>query len=97
MPRARTLRPSTTTASQRRSWVGIYAGDPPDPPTLPPDADWGTIDSMGFAGNWMIRGSGVTGTGGADAIPWLSETPISGTVATGGTRERDAHLRRRYP
>jgi len=74
-----------TTASQVRSWVGLYSGDPPDPPTLPPDADWGTIDSMGFPGNWMIRGSGVTGTGGGDAIPWLSETPISGTVATGAT------------
>jgi hypothetical protein len=68
-----------------RSWVGIYSGNPPEPPTLPPDADWGTIDSMGFAGNWMIRGSGVTGTGGGDAIPWLSETPVSGTVTTGAT------------
>jgi len=74
-----------TTASQGRSWVGIYSGNPPEPPTLPPDADWGTIDSMGFPGNWMIRGSGVTGTGGGDAIPWLSEMPISGTVATGVT------------
>lgn len=75
-----------TTASQVRSWVGLYSGDPPDPPTLPPDADWGTIDSMGFAGNWMIRGSGVTGTGGADAISWLTETPISGTVAADDTQ-----------
>jgi uncharacterized repeat protein (TIGR01451 family) len=72
-----------TTASQGRSWVGIYSGDPPEPPTLPPDADWSTIDSKGFAGNWTIRGSGVTGFGGGDAIPWLTEVPVSGTVATG--------------
>jgi hypothetical protein len=67
-----------TDASQQRSWVGIYsAGNPPEPPTLPADAGWGTIDSMGFAGNWTLRASGFTG--GAD-VPWLSESPITGTV-----------------
>lgn len=47
------------TASQGRSWIGIYsAGNPGNPPTLPADAAWGTIDSFGFGGNWMIRASG---------------------------------------
>jgi len=47
------------TASQSRSWVGMYsAGNPADPPPLPADSLWGTIDSFGFAGNWMIRATG---------------------------------------
>ena len=72
------------TASQGRSWVGVYAGAPPAPPTLPADDLWGTIDSFGFAGNWMIRGSGVTGFVGTD-VPWLSEDPITGTVDADST------------
>jgi hypothetical protein len=47
------------TASQGRSWIGVWTGDPPAPPTLTPvpDAIFQTID--GFTpGNWMIRGFG---------------------------------------
>ena len=70
-------------ASQQRSWVGAYtAGDPPEPPTLPADDLWGTIDSFGLAGNWTLRGSGFTG--GLD-VPWLSEDPVSGTVLAAST------------
>jgi len=48
------------TASQGRSWIGLYgAGNPGNPPTLPADSLWGIIDSFGFAGNWMVRGSGT--------------------------------------
>ncbi len=65
--------------SQQRSWVGAYtAGDPPEPPTLPADRLWGTIDSFGLPGNWTLRGSGFTG--GLD-VPWLSEDPVSETVS----------------
>ncbi len=46
--------------SQVRSWVAAWAGDPPSPPNLPADSLWGTIDSFGFAGNWLVRGSGET-------------------------------------
>jgi len=69
--------------SEGRSWVGIYSGDPPDPPTLPPDADFLIIDDAGLAGNWTLRASGATGTGGGagGAIPWLSENPVSETIA----------------
>ena len=49
------------TASQVRSWAASYlAGDAPDPPFFPADEQWGTIDSFGFPGNWVVRGSGQT-------------------------------------
>jgi len=74
-----------SSTSQRRSWIGIYSGDPPDPPTLPPDSDFGIIDdiSASLAGNWTLRASGATGTGGGagGGIPWLTETLVSGTIA----------------
>jgi hypothetical protein len=48
------------TASQVRSWIGAYAaGNPPVPPPIPADAFFGTIDSFGLAGNWMLRASGT--------------------------------------
>jgi hypothetical protein len=70
------------TASQMRSWVGIYAaGNPGDPPTLPADSSWGIIDTFGFAGNWMLRGYGETGTGIVWIdVPWVSEVPDAGTT-----------------
>ncbi len=47
------------TASQMRSWAASYlAGDVPPLPPLPGDEQWGTIDSFGFPGNWMVRASG---------------------------------------
>jgi uncharacterized membrane protein len=69
-----------TTATQQRSWAGWWLNSPPPtPPFLPPDDTWGMIDSFGFPGNWGVRGSGTT----IDIvdIPWLSEEPISGTLA----------------
>lgn len=48
------------TSSNGRSWAASYlAGDVPANPTLPADEQWGTIDSFGFPGNWIIRGSGT--------------------------------------
>lgn len=47
------------TVSQVRSWAASYlAGDAPNPPFLPADEQWGTIDSFGFPGNWIVRGAG---------------------------------------
>jgi hypothetical protein len=47
------------TATSGRSWAATYlAGDVPVNPTLPADEQWGTIDSFGFPGNWIIRGAG---------------------------------------
>ena len=66
-----------TTASQVRSWVASWTTDPPNPPVLPADDLMGTIDSLGFAGNWLVRGYGVPAT---KPIDWLSESPITGTV-----------------
>jgi hypothetical protein len=45
------------TASQGRSWVGVWTGDPPQPPVLPADSLFSTIDSF-QPGNWMIRAFG---------------------------------------
>ncbi len=48
-----------TTTSQTRSWAGWWTTTTaPDPPTLPPDSSWGTIDSLDFPGNWLIRAYG---------------------------------------
>jgi len=66
-------------ASQQRSWIGTYAaGNPPAEPPLPADSLWGRIDDFGFAGNWTLRAYGSSAAG---DIVWLSEDPISGTVA----------------
>lgn len=46
-----------TTASQGRSWLAVWSGDPPDPAILPADSIHSTIDGF-VAGNWMIRGFG---------------------------------------
>ncbi len=70
-----------TTASQGRSWGGWWVADPPEPPILPPDNTWGTIDSLGFPGNWLIRASGNP----AD-VPWLDENPKTGPIAASGTQ-----------
>ncbi|MFK8012439.1 MAG: hypothetical protein AB8B80_10385 [Marinicellaceae bacterium] len=44
---------------QERSWVASYnSGDVPANPALPGDEQWGTIDSFGLPGNWLIRGFG---------------------------------------
>jgi hypothetical protein len=74
-----------TTASQVRSWVGLYNGTPGNPPTLPADNTFATIDSLGFAGNWLIRGIGASGCQAANDIPWLTLSGTSGTIAGGGS------------
>ena len=48
-----------TTASQGRSWLAVWTGDPPDPPLLPPDGVYTPIDVF-QPGNWMIRAFGTT-------------------------------------
>lgn len=48
------------TASQGRSWAASYlAGNAPSPPTYPANEQWGTIDSFGFPGNWVVRAFGT--------------------------------------
>ncbi len=73
-----------TTASQRRSWAGIWASSPPpDPPSLPPGDTWMLIDDAGFAGNWLIRGAGVTAP---EDVIWLSLSPITTTIPGGSSQ-----------
>jgi hypothetical protein len=72
-----------TSTSQDRSWIGWWAADPPHPPVLPPNDTFSTIDALGAPGNLMLRGSGDSIT--LD-VPWLSEAPISGTLATNGNQ-----------
>ena len=63
------------TASNMRSWAATYlAGDVPANPTLPGDEQWGTIDSFGFPGNWIIRGSGTTVA--PDTLPIPTQSPL---------------------
>jgi hypothetical protein len=48
-----------TTATQMRSWIVTWSGDPPAPPALPSDGSQAIIDTFpGLEGNWMIRGAG---------------------------------------
>lgn len=44
-------------SSAGRSWLGVYGGDPPDPPLLPADQLFTRIDDF-QPGNWMIRAYG---------------------------------------
>jgi hypothetical protein len=69
-----------TTASQTRSWVGIWLADPPDPPVLTPAPDQflGLVDGF-IAGNWMIRGFGSTPS--AIDIPTLSGLGSAALIA----------------
>ena len=78
--------------SQNRSWVaGMSSGDP-DPDNLANNDLIGTIDSFGLPGNWLIRATGIAGGGGGDCsnpsdVPWLDESPASGTVAAGASQD----------
>ena len=68
---------------QRRSWIGMYTGAVPDPPTLPANSEFGIIDDLGgstLAGNWMVRGTGSTGSGVLVNLDWLTETPTQSLV-----------------
>lgn len=53
-----------TTASQQRSWLASWVGDPPASPVLPSDGNTVLLDDIlpGIAGNWMIRGFGTAPT-----------------------------------
>jgi len=76
--------------SQQRSWIGWWLDSPPPtPPALPPTDDWGLVDSLGFAGNWMIRGlaSYVGPCDNPADVSWLSLDATSGTVVPDGTDE----------
>jgi uncharacterized repeat protein (TIGR01451 family) len=72
------------TTTQSRSWAGWWLSSPPPAtPTLPPDDTWILIDAY-FPGNWMVRANGETIT---TDVPWLSESPITGTVGIGESVE----------
>lgn len=64
-----------TTASQGRSWFGLWNAAPPDPPVLPADNLTTRIDDFfpAASGNWMIRGFG------APVVP-IAEIPTASTV-----------------
>lgn len=49
-----------TTSSQSRSWVAVWSGDPPEPPSLPSDQFLDRIDVLTQGGNWAIRAFGTT-------------------------------------
>jgi hypothetical protein len=64
--------------SQKRSWVGWWTtSPPPDPPVLPPDDMWTLIDDVGFPGNFLIRGYGVS-----KKFPWVMFDHIFSTDRT---------------
>ena len=46
-----------TSSSMARSWIAVWAGDPPNPPLLPADDLYTLVDTF-QPGNWMIRAFG---------------------------------------
>lgn len=58
-------------ASDGRSWFATWTGDPPNPPTLPPDQLITRIDDFNpqAAGDWMIRAFGT--------LPGIAEVPAA--------------------
>ncbi len=72
--------------SKQQSWIGFWNSDIPAVPILPPDVGLGLIDELGeeFAGNWMIRGFGETGSNLPGDIPWLSLDVTEGTLTKNG-------------
>jgi hypothetical protein len=69
-----------TTASAGRSWVALWTGDPPDPPSLPSDDILETIDAV-EPGNWMIRAAGTPVAAPAAEIPSLGGTGLAALAA----------------
>jgi len=63
-----------TSSSQGRSWVAVWSGDPPNLPTLPPDALITRLDDglLPGGGNWMIRVFGTTLASQSDNVPTLT-------------------------
>lgn len=82
----------TNSTLRARSWVvGASSGDP-DPDTLGNNDIRGTIDSLGLPGNWLIRATGTPAGAGVGCsfpsdVPWLSESPVSGSVAGGASQQ----------
>lgn len=64
-----------TTASQGRSWLAVWSGDPPDPAQLTPAPDllFSPVDVI-LPANWLVRGFGdfLTPVGPVEPIPSLS-------------------------
>lgn len=58
----------TSSPKQKRSWLGIYLGDPSAEPELPANDFWGLVDDLGFAGNWLIRGYGSRALASTDPV-----------------------------
>jgi uncharacterized repeat protein (TIGR01451 family) len=64
------------TATQGRSWAATYlSGNAPAQPSYPADEQWGTIDSFGFPGNWVVRAFGSTSAVEADLA--LTKTAVA--------------------
>lgn len=75
-----TTRPAAidTGASQGRSWLAVWSGDPPSPPLLPSDGLLEPVDGF-VPGNWMIRAFGERILG--PAIPTLDPLALAALAA----------------
>jgi hypothetical protein len=71
------------TTSLGQSWIGINASETiSDPPTFPTDIVWGTTDSVGFPGNWMIRATTRLPAAAEAAHPVPSMTAVGSVLLT---------------
>jgi hypothetical protein len=76
--------PLDTTSPQGKSYLAFMenSSDPVDPSDLSSFSALFELTEIDQAANWMIRGYGSLD--GTSDVPWLSETPTSGTVLAGG-------------
>lgn len=69
------------TATQSRSWLAVWSGDPPASPTLPSDNVTDLLENVvgvDNGGNWLIRGFGQPAS--VLEIPTLAPLPMVGLV-----------------
>lgn len=73
-----------TSASQGRSWLAVWTGDPPAPPVLPATSGMTVVDSQqGTAGNWLIRGFGTPVVAPPPEVPEIPAFGATGPVLLG--------------
>jgi hypothetical protein len=86
-------RGETGSPYQDRAYIAFNfpGGEPADPPNIANAATFGTIAQLNpaLARNWVIRGFGTGGSAclTPEDVPWLTVTPVSGSIAAGASEE----------
>jgi len=73
-----------TTSQHQRSWLGLWNGEVPAVPVLPPDGGWILTEWAGVSGTWLLRGKGTSNSGLGGDIVWLTVDPRAEIVYPDG-------------